>query len=82
MKKQCIILSLALVLCFMVGCQDKEAIAELEAFRAQEKLEEENKALAMREHEALSKGDVEALKEVYLPFNKFRHYFVCKGIIS
>ena len=30
MKKLCIILPLALILCFMVGCQDKEAMAELE----------------------------------------------------
>ena len=30
MKKLCMILPLALILCFMVGCQDKEAMAELE----------------------------------------------------
>ncbi len=34
MKKLCMILPLALILCFMVSCQDKEAMAELEAFRA------------------------------------------------
>ncbi|MEE8179533.1 MAG: ester cyclase, partial [bacterium] len=30
MKKLLMILPIALILCFMVGCQDKEAIAELE----------------------------------------------------
>jgi len=35
MKKLLIILPLALVLYFMVGCQDKEARAELEAFKGQ-----------------------------------------------
>ncbi len=35
MKKLLYILPMALILCFMVGCQDKAAIAELEEFRAQ-----------------------------------------------
>ena len=35
MKKLGMILTLALILCFMVGCQDKESMAELEEFRAQ-----------------------------------------------
>ena len=34
MKKLLMILPLALILCFMVGCQDKEAMAKLEEFRA------------------------------------------------
>ena len=36
MKKLIIFLPLALILCFIFGCQDKEAIAELEAQKAQE----------------------------------------------
>jgi ketosteroid isomerase-like protein len=35
MKKLLMILPLALILCFMVGCQDKEAMAELEAIEAE-----------------------------------------------
>jgi len=42
MKKLSMILPLALILCFMVGCQDKEAMAELEKFRAQAEAEEQN----------------------------------------
>ena len=45
MKKLLIILPLAMILCFMVGCQDNEAMAELEEFKAQAALEEQNKEL-------------------------------------
>ena len=37
MKKLCMILSSALILCFIVGCQDKEAKAELEGHLGQQK---------------------------------------------
>jgi len=67
MKKLCMILPLALILCFMVGCQDKEAMAELEDFRAQAALEEQNIALVKRMWEAWSQGDFEAYKEVVSP---------------
>jgi hypothetical protein len=48
MKKLFMILPLVLIVCFMVGCQDKEAMAELEEFKAQAALEEANRALVMR----------------------------------
>jgi steroid delta-isomerase-like uncharacterized protein len=67
MKKLCMILPLALILCFMVGCQDKEAMAELEEFRAQAALEEANRALAERYIDAWNKGDAAALKEILSP---------------
>jgi steroid delta-isomerase-like uncharacterized protein len=67
MKKLCIILPLALILCFMVGCQDKEAMAELEAMKAQAAVEEQNKALVMRYFGALESGDLEAVKEIFSP---------------
>jgi steroid delta-isomerase-like uncharacterized protein len=67
MKKLFMILPLALILCFMVGCQDKAAVAELEEFRAQAALEEANKALAERYIDAWIKGDVAALKEILSP---------------
>ncbi len=67
MKKLYVILPLALILCFMVGCQDKEAMAELEEFRAQAELEEQNIALFTRYYEAWFKGDIETLKEIFSP---------------
>jgi len=67
MKKLCMILSLTVVLCFMVGCQDKEAMTELEKFKAQVEVEEQNKALESRMWEAWGKGDFEAFKETVAP---------------
>ena len=67
MKKLCMILPMALILCFMVSCQDKEAMAELEAMKAQAEVEEQNKELVKREWEAWNKGDFEAFKELLAP---------------
>ena len=64
MKKIIIILPLALILCFMVGCQDKEAMAELEEFRAQAALEEQNKEIVKRLYEEFNKGNVEIVMEL------------------
>jgi steroid delta-isomerase-like uncharacterized protein len=66
-KKLCMVLPLALILCFLVGCQDKAAMAELEEFTAQAKVEEQNKVLVIRYSEARSKGDIEALKKLLSP---------------
>jgi len=67
MKKLSMILPLALILCFMVSCQEKEAKAELEEMKAQAKVEEQNKELVKRQFEAWEKGDFEAYKEVVAP---------------
>ena len=67
MKKLQIILPLALIICFMVGCQDREAMAELEAMKAQAEVEEQNKALATRYNEAWESGDLEAVKKIFSP---------------
>ncbi len=67
MKKLCMILPLALILCFMVGCQNQAAMAEFEEFKAQAEIEEQNIALVKRYYEAWNSGDVEALKEIFSP---------------
>ena len=64
MKKIYLILPLALALCFVVGCQDKEAMAELEEFKAQAEVEETGEA-ALREamvkySQIVANGDFEA----------------------
>ena len=61
MKKQFMILPLALFLCFMVGCQDKAAMAELEVMKAQAALEEQNKEIVRGYFESVDKGDVDSL---------------------
>lgn len=40
MKKLLMILPLVLILCFMVGCQEKEAMAESEEMKAQIEIED------------------------------------------
>ena len=59
------ILPLALILCFMVGCQDKAAMAELEEFRAQAEVEEQNKALVIRSFEEMDKQNFDFLNDLY-----------------
>ena len=73
MKKLCMILPLALILCFMVGCQDKEAMAELEEFRAQAAVEEQNKAIIRNLYEQWNNRNVDALKEMHAPNAKYNH---------
>ena len=67
MKKLFMVLLLVFILCFTFACQDKEAMAELEEFRAQAALEEQNKALVTLYYEELSKGNIEAIKELFSP---------------
>ncbi len=69
MKKHFMVLSLVLLLCFTVGCQDKEAMAELEAMRVQTKAEEQNvadlKKLAENMQKAWDNSDMHALVQLY-----------------
>ncbi len=66
------ILPLALLLCFMVGCQDKEAMAELEEFKAQAKAEEQNVELIRNANETWMKRDYENIREFFAP--NFAYY--------
>jgi len=68
MKKLYMILPLALIICFMVGCQDKEAMAELEAMKAQAEVEEQNKELVRRYAQEEDKGNLlEIIDEIVAP---------------
>jgi steroid delta-isomerase-like uncharacterized protein len=67
MKKPLLVVSLVLLLCFTFSCQNKAEKAELEKFKAQAKLEEQNKVLAKRLMEAVNKGDFDTIKELTAP---------------
>lgn len=67
MKKLIMILPLALILGFMVGCQDREALTELEAMKAQAAVEEQNKASLRYLLEETDKGNYAAWEEVCSP---------------
>ncbi len=56
MKKLLIIFPMVLILCFMVGCQDKEAKAELEAMKAQAAVEEQNVKIVREFFESIDNG--------------------------
>ncbi|MGB6865505.1 MAG: nuclear transport factor 2 family protein, partial [Candidatus Aminicenantaceae bacterium] len=63
MKKLFMIFPLALILCFMVGCQDKEAMVELEAMKAQGEAEEQNKEMVRKFYDALDGQDYEKIDD-------------------
>ena len=65
--KKLIVVSLAVLLCFTFACQNKAEKAELEKYRTQAKVEEQNKALVSRMWEAWNKRDFEAWKEMHAP---------------
>jgi predicted ester cyclase len=67
MKKLFVILPLALILCFMVSCQDKAAMEELEEFKAQAEVEEQNKESFRYMLEETDKGNYAAWEEVCAP---------------
>ena len=65
MKRLYLILPMALILCLMVGCQDNAAMAELEAFKAQAAVEEQNKEIVKRFWEEFNKGNAEIFQELF-----------------
>ena len=64
-RKRCMILPVAMVLCFLIGCQDREAVAELEAIRAKADVEEQNKKIAVEIFAAIDAGDFDRLNELF-----------------
>ena len=67
MKKYLSVIPLVFLLCFVVGCQDKAAMAELEEFKAQAALEEQNKTAFRHMLEETDKGNYAAWEEVCSP---------------
>jgi len=67
MKKYLCIIPLVLLLCLTFACQDKAAMAELEKYKTQAKLEEQNKALVTRTFDELNKRNADVYQELYAP---------------
>ena len=61
------VIPLLFLLCFTFGCQDKEAMAELEEFKAQAEVEEQNKEIVKRFFEEFNKGNLEIFNELCAP---------------
>ena len=67
MKRSVIMLAVVMILCAMVGSQDKDSMAEIDALKAREALEEQNKDVVKRYIEALNEANFEAFKELLAP---------------
>ena len=66
-----LIIILPLVLSFMTSCQDKAAKAELEQFKAQQEIEEQNIALIERLCEELNNRNFQIFEELCDPQYSF-----------
>jgi len=64
MKQLYIILPLALILSFMVGFQDREAMTESKAMKAQAEVEEQNKEIVRDFFKAIDERNTEKLMEL------------------
>jgi ketosteroid isomerase-like protein len=49
----------------MVGCQDKAAMAELEAMKAQAEVEEQNKVVVTQYLTEIDKGNIDIIDDIY-----------------
>ena len=67
MKNPILVVCLVLLLCFAFGCQNKAEKAELEKFRAQAKLVEQNREFVKHYFEEMNKGNVEVFNENCAP---------------
>ena len=65
MKKLLMVMPLVILLCFTFSCQKQEAKAELEEFRAQAKVEEQNKEIVRDVFSAIDAGDFDRLNELF-----------------
>jgi steroid delta-isomerase-like uncharacterized protein len=66
-KKLIVVIFLAVLLCFTFACQNKAEKAELEKFRTQAKVEEQNKELFRKVIEEFNKRNFDFLMEAYAP---------------
>jgi len=65
MKKPILVVSLAVLLCFTFACQNKAEKAELEKFRTQAKVEEQNEAAVIRLFEEIDKQNFDVFDEQF-----------------
>ncbi len=71
MKKLLCVIPLAALLCFTIGCQNKAEKSELEKFKAQAKLEQQNTEIVKRFFEEFNKGNLEIFNELCAPDYRF-----------
>jgi len=67
MKRCYFVVPLALLLCFTFACQDKAAMAELQRFKAQAIVEEQNKEIIFKGAEEKNKKNAGYFMDLYSP---------------
>ena len=67
MKRLFCVIPLVFLLWFVVGCQDKKAMAELEEYKARAAVEEQNKALFRKVVDEQNKGNTEFFERFFAP---------------
>jgi len=73
MKKLLMILPLVILLCITFSCQNQEAMAELEAMKAQAEVEEQNKIMIRQFYNALDGQDYEKI-DAFISDDIILHY--------
>jgi steroid delta-isomerase-like uncharacterized protein len=71
MKNPILVVSLVFLLCFAFACQNKAEKAELEKFRAQAKVEEQNKEIVKHFFEEFNKGNFDIFNKLCAPGYSF-----------
>jgi predicted ester cyclase len=73
MKNLLIVFPLFILLCVSFGCQDKEAMSELEKFKIQAEVEEQNKVLIRKFFKEWNNRNIDILNELYVPNARYHH---------
>ncbi len=73
MKKLLIVFPLVILLCFSFGCQNKEAMSELEKFKVQAEVKKQNQVLIRNFFEEWNNRNTDILNELYVPNAKYHH---------
>jgi hypothetical protein len=66
-KKYLWVVPLVILICFIIACQDKAAMAELEKYRAQAAIEARNIEVIKTAIAAVDKGDLEVFQTCLAP---------------
>jgi steroid delta-isomerase-like uncharacterized protein len=67
MKKILVVLSLFILICIALSCQNQEVTAELEEMKAQAEIEEQNKEMVIRFYEEIDKQNFDAAIAMLAP---------------
>jgi ketosteroid isomerase-like protein len=73
MKTYLCVVPFVLLFCFTLACQNKAAMAELEKFKAQAAVEQQNMALVTKTFDELNKKNADVYQELYAP--EYRWHF-------